>query len=282
MITRPPESIGHVTDPRGALMRGPVRLAAIRDQAMAVADAFRGAGVVVHVAEPPAQAPPNVVFLRDLFFMTPQGAILARPAAAQRAGEERYSAHALTGCGLPILCTLTGTATFEGADALWLDPDTVLLGVGFRTNSAGAHQVARVLAEQAVTVLTVPLPPGVQHLLGAVTFLTERLAAVHALAADATLRGVLGARGYRLLELPANDDLLLRRGMNLVTLAPGRVLMPAGAPTIRRALAAAGVEAHEIDVAEYLNADGALGCLTGIVERDGCPSEGEPDGQQSV
>jgi N-dimethylarginine dimethylaminohydrolase len=268
MICRPPDSLAEITDSRAWLMRQQVDLARLHDQAEAVAEYFRAHQVIVQVARPPRTAPPNLIFMRDLFLMTPHGAVIARMASAQRAGEERYATAALAGLGLPILRTITGTGTFEGADALWIDQRTVLVAVGFRTNDEGARQLGQVLSEQGVTVLPVPLGPGAQHLLGAVTFLDERLAAVHQTAATDRLRRPLLDRGYQLVELPANDGLLQARGMNLVALAPGVVVMPSGAPTVRRALVAAGVDVEEMDVSEYVKADGALGCLTGILRRD--------------
>ena len=267
LIARPPDSLGAVADVRDQLMRAPVDLTAIRAQADGIAAAFTRHGVEVLVAEPPAAAPPNVIFMRDLFLMTPQGAVIGRTAARQRAGEERYAAAALAAAGVPILATVTGDAHFEGADALWIDDDTVLLGVGFRTDRAGAGVVARVLADQGARCVPAPLGPGVQHLLGAFVPIDDRLAAVRSAVAGPELRDVLGRYGYRLIELPDDAGMLDARGMNFVTLAPGHVLMPAGAPVIRARLEAAGVRVDEVDVSQYVHADGGLGCLTGIVRR---------------
>lgn len=267
LLARPPDSLGAVTDPGRHLMRSKVDLSALREQADGIGAAFARHGVEVLMAQPPPEAPPNVIFMRDLFLMTPAGAVIGRPAAAQRAGEERHAAAALAVAGIPILATVAGRGSFEGADALWIAEDTVLLGVGFRTGTEGAATVARVLAEQGVRVVTAPLAAGVQHLLGAVVPVAHRLAAVRSSAVGTELREVLAKHGYRLIELPDDADMLDARGMNLVTLAPGHVLMPGGAPGLRSRLAEAGVHADEVDVSEYLNADGALGCLTGIVRR---------------
>ncbi|GAA3737086.1 dimethylarginine dimethylaminohydrolase family protein [Micromonospora maritima] len=267
LVARPPDSLGAVADAATQLMRAPVDLDAIRRQADGIAAAFDRHGVDVLVAEPPPTAPPNVIFMRDLFFMTPAGAVVGRTAARQRAGEERYAAEALSAAGVPILATVTGQAHFEGADALWIADDTVLLGLGFRTDDGGARVVGRVLGEQGVRTVSAPLGRGAQHLLGVVVPLDDRLAAVRSAAAGPELRALLDRYGYRLIELTDDADMLDARGMNLVTLAPGHVLMPSGAPGIRARLVAAGVRVDEVDVGEYLNADGGLGCLTGIVRR---------------
>jgi len=40
-----------------------------------------------------------------------------------------------------------GKGVFEGADAMWINSDTVVLGIGLRTNDEGAVQVASLLHE---------------------------------------------------------------------------------------------------------------------------------------
>jgi len=268
LLARPPESLGAVGAPASALFDRHVDVGRMRAQAELVADAYQGAGVQVHLTDPGPLAPPNIVFLRDLLFVTPEGAVIGRAASAQRSGEERYAAAALAALGIPILRTVTGGATFECADALWLDPANVVVGVGFRTSPEGAAVLAEVLAPQGVTVTPVPLGPGVQHLLGSVVFLDRDLAAVASWAARPELRGLLRDRGYRVIELEPCPDMLVGRGMNVVALSPGRVLMPAGADGVLRRFRAAGVDVVPVEVGEYLAAGGGIGCLTGILRRD--------------
>lgn len=266
LLVRPPDSIAGVRRPGASLMLGAVDLPAMRAQYEALADRLRDHGVEVLLTAP--DTTPNVVFARDLFWMTPAGAVLARMASAQRAGEERHAALALAGAGFPILRTVSGTAVFEGADALWIDPSTVLVGTGFRTNAAGAAEVASAVAGLGARVVTVPLGPGVQHLLGTVVFLDSSTAVVHRAACPPELTALLAEYGYRVIALPPDEELLVGRGMNLLVLAPGRVLMPAGCPGIRRTLERAGTAVDEIGVGEYLRAAGGIGCVTGVVRRD--------------
>ena len=61
-------------------------------QHKALAQAYEKAGVSIHHVKPDLPATPNQMFCADLFFMTPEGAILARPASTIRAGEERWIA----------------------------------------------------------------------------------------------------------------------------------------------------------------------------------------------
>lgn len=268
LLARPPDSVRAIADPASALFDRQVDVGRMRAQADLVADAYRGAGVQVHLADPGPLAPPNVVFLRDLFFSTPEGAVIGRTATAQRSGEERYAAAALAALGIPILRTVTGGATFECADALWLDPATVVVGVGFRTSRAGAAVLAEVLEPQGATVIPVPLGPGVQHLLGSLVFLDRDLVALASWASGPELRWLLRDRGYRAIELEPTPEVVTGRGMNVVALSPGRVLMPAGADGVWRRFRSEGIDVVRVEVGEYLAAAGGVGCLTGILHRD--------------
>ena len=168
LLTWPGDELAYDAPPNDMLMARRPDLSLMRVQAESIAAAYAAAGAAVHLIRPTANAPPNLVFACDLFFMTPEGAILGRMAAEQRAAEPRLCAAALAEVGVALLATPRGRATFEGADALWLAPDRVLVGVGKRTNEAGFQLVRAVLAEMGVTALAVDLPSTVQHLLGCV------------------------------------------------------------------------------------------------------------------
>jgi N-dimethylarginine dimethylaminohydrolase len=254
--------------PDEQLMLRRVDLPTIRRQATAIAELYRSCGVVVHLHTAPSEPPPNFIFARDLFFMTPEGAVLGRMASQQRGGEERFAALALASLGVPILMSPRTDALFEGADALWLDSRTVLVGVGNRTNAAGLSQVSALLQTMGVTTLSVELSHEVQHLLGALALLDVDLAAVRRGPEAAQLLRLLEPRGYRCIVFESDDEMNARRGMNFVTLAPRRVAMPSGCPRLRARLEQAGVACSELDVSEYISAGGGLGCLTAILSRD--------------
>jgi N-dimethylarginine dimethylaminohydrolase len=74
-----------------------------RCQHEALAQAYIQAGVKVFYVEPGEASLPNQMFVSDLMFMTPEGAVLARPASTVRAGEERWVARRLAELGVPIL-----------------------------------------------------------------------------------------------------------------------------------------------------------------------------------
>ena len=117
-------------DPNSVQMLAPVDLARAQSEHDQLAETYRSLEVDVHYVEPAGRCPPNQMFCADTFVMTPVGALLARPASTVRAGEERWVQNRLAALGVPIARSLTGTATFEGADLMWLDSETAIVGHG--------------------------------------------------------------------------------------------------------------------------------------------------------
>lgn len=269
LLTYPSSELLPPGEPNDYLFIERPHITTLQKQAESIAQLYQELGVTVHCLRPSPPLLPNFLFQRDLFWMTPEGALLCRPASEQRAAEARFTALALAELGIPILATPRGHALFEGADALWLDQSTVLLGVGIRTNDAGASFVSHLLRDLGIHSVTVRLPDAIQHLLGVVNFVDRKLAAVRRDKATDELLGVLREAGIEVIFCEPDADLLERRGMNFVTIAPSRVVMPAGCPSVRDRLNAAGVVTHEIDISEYCKAAGGLGCLTGIIKRHG-------------
>jgi arginine deiminase len=268
LLHRPGSELGASADPDAVQMIEPLDPDRALAQHEALAEAYRTAGVAVHYVDPQGVPSANQMFVADLMFMTPEGTILARPASTVRAGEERQLARRLADLGVPILRSIRGRATFEGADAAWLDPGTVILGRGLRTNAAGAAQVAAILDEMGVEVVQVDLPYGTMHLMGLLRFADRDLAVgwpkrlVHA-AVDA-----LRQRNYKVLFIPDEDEAAGGKALNFVTLGPRQILMAAGNPVTQACFEDAGITCVTVEVDELSKAAGAIGCLTGILHRE--------------
>ena len=269
VLLSPPGAALAVGEPDANLYLDRPDPARAAEEHTALAEAYRRAGVtVIETREAPDT--PNRMFAADLFAMTPQGAILARPAGAARAGEEVAVAAALAGARVPILRTLTGRAVFEGADLMWLDRGTALLGLGLRTNQEAARQIGALLADLGAELLAVDMPAGTMHLMGMLRIVDRDLAL--AWPARTPFRAVeaLRGRGFRVAFLPEEVVGEAERGkaFNFVTLGPRRILMPAGNVAARRFYEGLGIDVVETPMAELAKAAGAVGCLTGIVARE--------------
>jgi arginine deiminase len=204
----------------------------------------------------------------DLMFMTPEGAIVGRPASTVRAGEERYVARRLADLGVPILRSVRGRGTFEGADALWIDPQTALVATGLRTNAEGAAQLTSLLREMGVEVIRVGLPYGAMHLMGTLRFADQDLAIAWPGRVPYAAVEALRARGYTVLFIPDTGEAVRGMSLNFVTLGPRRILMAAGNPVTQAFYEEAGITCQTVEVDEIHKAGGGIGCATGILERE--------------
>ncbi len=58
----------------------------------------------------------------------------------------------------PYSAEITGPATTEAGDIVWLDERTLLVGQGYRTNKSGIDQLRALLAPHEIEVISAPLP----------------------------------------------------------------------------------------------------------------------------
>ena len=210
----------------------------------------------------------NLFYVRDLFFMTPEGAIISRMASNVRAGEERFASNAISKLGIPILRTISGSGTFEGADALWINSKTVIVGTGNRTNNSGFEQIKECLRIQGVIAKQVNLPSGVQHLLGILQIVDKDLAIVREKCISNEFKSFLNQLGLQLIELDEKEEVLYGQAMNFVTIGPRRIIMVGNNPKTRNIFEKNGIEiVSEIKASELLKGAGGLGCVTGILCR---------------
>jgi N-dimethylarginine dimethylaminohydrolase len=284
LLALPPTGWPAPADWNDALYLAPVRFSRLRRQLDDYAAVMAGLDIQVLADELPATGsagpPYNGLFVRDQFFMTPEGAVVSRLGSIPRAPEARLVTAALAARGVPILCTIRGDGCFEGADALWLRPDLVAIGVGNRTNDAGAAQVATILAAQGVRARQFRLPRGIQHLLGLLQIVAADLAVVRTAHAPVGLLDALAAAGIGVLGAPETPAVAHGQAMNVVTVASRRVVM-AQAPEFRRHLERNGVEVvASLDCSELIKCAGGLACATGILHREpaAAPAPGAPGG----
>lgn len=278
LLHRPGAELFEVADADEHLMLEAPDAALCGAQHDDLADAYRANGVQVVYVDPggPGAAlsrpnrlpPPNQMFCADLFVMTPSGAIVGRPASSVRAGEERWIARRLADRGVPILRSVGGTGTFEGADLCWLAPGAAMIGRGLRTNTEGAAQVAATLAETGVETLVVDLPHTSMHLMGEVRFADRDLAFARPGRIPWTALEALRWHGYEVRFFPDDHEMVRGFGHNFVTLGPRRVLMPEGCPILRAAYEDARVECVTVELGEIHKCAGGIGCLSGVVTRE--------------
>ncbi|MBX3020564.1 MAG: hypothetical protein KF799_02710 [Bdellovibrionales bacterium] len=273
-LYRPRLELTKITSPRRVQHLRPISRPQLEREYKTLVAIYRSLDIQVVELDPSLlplnlrEAPPNLMFVRDLFVATPEGCVIGRMASRVRAGEEKFAAVTLAAQGIPLRATIAGRGLFEGADALWLDPHTVLVGVGNRTNKPAFSQLKEIFASQGVQVLATLMPAGVQHLLGILQIPAPRLAVVRTDKAPKPLIQLLRRRGFVIVPVPECAEVTQLQGMNFVTVDNGKIVMAKGCPDLRGWLESAGLKVvAEAPISQLCNAAGGLACATGIVGR---------------
>jgi dimethylargininase len=221
-------------------------------------------GAEVVIAEAPVDGNPDAVYVYDPALVANNGAILLRPGKEARRGEADMMATDFETAGVPIAAELTEPACAEGGDTMWLDEKTLVVGLGYRTNEAGAEQLANALP--GIEVIAFDLPhhhgPGeVLHLLSLISPLDRDLAVVYLPLMPVRLVELLREREIEFVEVPGEE--LESMGCNVLALAPRIALALDGNPETRRRMEQAGtdVRVYQGDQLSRLG-DGGPTCLT--------------------
>ncbi|MCK9431370.1 MAG: arginine deiminase family protein [Candidatus Omnitrophica bacterium] len=212
----------------------------------------------------------NLMFTRDLFFISPRGAVVSRMASLVRRGEVRYARKALRELGIPLKPVIRAPGAFEGADALWINPETVAVGVGGRTNEEGFRQFEKELNTQGIRCLRLPAPKASLHLLGSLQIVDKNLALVRSDSVAPGTSESLKNNRFRVIKIRDNEEIREKQAFNFTVIAPRRIIMPAGCPRTKRIFARCGIRVEGvISVRQLVNAGGGLACATGILLRSG-------------
>ncbi|NLL61162.1 MAG: amidinotransferase [Candidatus Atribacteria bacterium] len=267
LMRRPGKEIENF-DYRAVRFNDPINVEKFRQQHDNLVQIYKDHGVKVYYVEKQREDRPNAVFMRDQVFMTPEGAIVSRPAMAERRGEERYAAEALARLGVPIIKTINGDGIFEGASGMWVDRHTVILATGMRANRSGYEQVAHELERMGVTeILHMQIPWGYAHIDGLLNIASYDTAMVHATHVPYDICIALMKKGMKILEAPSQTEARETLGVNFVALKPGLVIQPAGNPRCKEVLEKNGIEVISVDFSEILKGWGAIHCSTVFLKR---------------
>ena len=202
------------------------------------------------------------------------GAIIERPAMAYKKGLEVFIAKKLMELGCPILYTVHGKGVFEASNLWFIDEKTAIIATGLRTNIDGAKQVAHILRSVGVEEIHIAHLPGyletrptqiggisgIFHLDMTFGMVDESLAVIYPAGVDYDTILFLKSKEINLIEIP--EDELRRCAANVLPLAPGKVIIPAGNRETIRRLREEGVDVIDVELTEFCKAGGGPRCLT--------------------
>jgi N-dimethylarginine dimethylaminohydrolase len=274
LLYRPGPEIGNHPDPPSIQHLAPIDYTAIYNEFENIIRTFAALGITALLIDPaPISADRrylyNMMYCRDLMFMTPAGAILSNMAGSTRSSEVLYAARALTRHGIPVLHTVSGDGRFEGADAIWVREKLVMVGVGSRTNREAYDQIKGVLRKINVDCIAVPYrETSTQHLLGTVQIVDKNTAMVRHELIDREVLKILEDHHFIMIKIPESREVRTRQAMNIVTISPRTIIMANNCPETKELFIRAGLTvAAELELTQLMNGAGGLACATGIISR---------------
>ncbi|WP_116247081.1 dimethylargininase [Nocardiopsis sp. FIRDI 009] len=234
------------------LPRSPVDPVLAMRQFVVYQEALASAGWRV-VEVDPAPDHPDSVFIEDTVVVCADLAVLTRPGAEERRGEVEGVEAALRSLGLRV-ARVEAPGTLDGGDVLQVG-ETVYVGVGGRTDTEGADQLARLLKPLGREVRRVGLGAAL-HLKSAVTALP-----------DGSLIGLPDLVDTS--ALPPVRRAPEEPGAHVLPLGGRDVLVSAAAPGTIHELTAEHWRVLPVDVSEFEKMEGCVTCLSVLIpDRD--------------
>ena len=228
--------------------------------------AYISAGVNIHLLQSD-QNLPYQIFARDSSFMTPYGAIITNMAQWWRRGENFRAIETYKNLGIPIYDFVTA-GTFEGGDFNVIEPGCALIGwegAEGRSQERSALQIKNWLESEGWEIFLTDIDPFYVHIDLMVVMLAEKLAAVCTETTDPAVISWLRAKKIRTLKVPFKETLEL--GCNVVSLGNDRVLLPANAKTLKKALRAEGFTIYDPEIGMISQGGGGLHCMCQSLRR---------------
>lgn len=204
-----------------------------------------GLDVIVLPAEP---AYPDAYFVEDPAIITPKLAVITRPGAPSRQGEEETLTPFLK-LYRPI-AQILAPGTVDGGDVLVVG-EHFFIGISERTNREGASQLTRFLSNAGYTSETLPVGTGL-HLKSSVNYLGN-----NTLLLTKALSGYPGFSGYNKIVLDEYEEYAAN-----TLLVNQTLLMPHGFPQTKAKLSGLEMPIIELDVSEVRKMDGGLTCMS--------------------
>lgn len=199
----------------------------------------------------------NMIYLRDTAFIFRDKIIAANMKFPLRRDEppklanlliknnQRYSDHIVSD---------TVSHSFEGADFLVFE-NNVSVYTGYRTDVGSLNEFNKLFEAANFTEIQASISRVPQHILGG----------VHIVDSDLGLRRNKYCKdniaGIKFIDFEENDEITKGFALNIITLGPKEILMPANRPSTQSKLEKAGILCHTVEIDEIHKMGGGLACM---------------------
>ena len=263
---------------------GTADLGKLRDQSDRYYELLREHGVRVNLVEPPVPAIGAYGYLKNLVTLAGGGLVARGGAIVHRMGlgswqrgREVIWSKVLTALQVPIYLTIHGRGIGEPGAGRWLDSRTFVFNESVVANEEGLRQIRFVLENLGIELLVAHSPGwlgsigngniGTSHMDMVMLTVDEGKVLLAPHLVNYGFVRELKRRDVKIIEVPLDEywDLAI----NGVTLAPGKVILNQGSPTVVAALEREGVEVIQVDFSESQRfAIAGLHCATLELVRD--------------
>ena len=224
-----------------------------RKQHRAYCEGLKALGLSVTVL-PPEPDFPDAVFVEDTAVMLPDAAVITRPGAPSRRGEEDSIETALMAlpikAGLSAIHRIQAPGTVDGGDVMEVDGH-YFIGISKRTNEEGARQLGSFIEASGGSWSPVPVVEHL-HLKTSVNFLGKHTLAVTQAFADRP-----EFKDFKKIVLTPDQE----TAANCI-LVGSTLIMARGFPKTRALYERLGWDIMEMDMSEFQKMDGGLSCLS--------------------
>jgi dimethylargininase len=215
------------------------------EQHSAYCDALAGCGLELIVLEADERYPDGC-FVEDTAIVTSEVAVIARPGAASRRGEEAEISKTLS--HFRKIETIKFPGTMDGGDILRVEKH-FFIGISGRTNSNGARQLSAILSKYGYTASETEVGSGL-HLKSGIAYLGKgNFISTEGFSKMAGSSGIITLdqeESYSANCLRVNDFLLI----------------PKGFAKSKKKIVELGHIIIELDMSEFRKMDGGLTCLS--------------------
>ncbi len=239
-----------------------------------LAEIVANSGAEIHWLPSEDDGLSDAMFVQDTSFVTRAGAVVLNMGKALRKAEPALHLDAYAALGVPVIGQLTGDQQIESGDLVWIDPVTLAVGRGARSNQQGIEALRAILTPHGIQLVAYDLPywtgpAACLHLMSLISPLAPKMALIHAPLLPYAMWQELTKRGWTLLHAP-EDEFTASNGLslNVLMLSPKDVVMVDGFPRTRALMEAHGcrVQVFEGD-ALCIACEGGPTCLTRPVLR---------------
>lgn len=202
---------------------------------------------------------PYAVNTRDIGVTTPKGIVFGRFESPYRWGEHRLVERTFKRHKIYAHETHS-SGTFEGGDFMYIDENTVALGIGTRTDMNGVRQLENTFNELDMNFITVDFEEEYLHLDMIMNVIGRKTAVICEEALPAHIIETLKDKKFTLIKV-SKEDVFLHK-CNLLSIGNDTILSHSQAKDVNQKLENLGFRVIELSFKEALKSGGGPRCMS--------------------